>query len=267
MDHPTFEPQSRAEEAAALGSLADAFSVELLPECDSTNSRLLADPPPDDGRIPVLAADRQTAGRGRRGRVWQSWPGAGLTFSLQWRFAPGGTVPPGLSLVVGLAVARTLEALGVEGVQLKWPNDVLVHGHKIAGILIELVSGRGRPSAAVIGVGINLRLPPEAAIESALGVTDLARCLDAPPAGSRLLGLVLAQLHRLLGICAEAGFEPLRGAWQQRNAFAELPVQILGEAEPLAGTCVGVDSDGALLLQTSEGLRRVLSGDVSLRLA
>jgi len=119
----------------------------------------------------------------------------------------------------------------------------------------------------VIGVGINLRLPPEAAIESALGVTDLARCLDAPPAGSRLLGLVLAQLHRLLGICAEAGFEPLRGAWQQRNAFAELPVQILGEAEPLAGTCVGVDSDGALLLQTSEGLRRVLSGDVSLRLA
>ncbi|WP_374239540.1 biotin--[acetyl-CoA-carboxylase] ligase [Zoogloea sp.] len=267
MDHPNFEPLSRAEVAAALGSLADAFSVELLPECDSTNSCLLADPPPDDGRIPVLAADRQTAGRGRRGRVWQSWPGAGLTFSLQWRFAPGGTVPPGLSLVVGLAVARTLEALGVEGVQLKWPNDVLVHGHKIAGILIELVSGRGRPSAAVIGVGINLRLPPEAAIESALGVTDLARCLDAPPAGSRLLGLVLAQLHRLLGICAEAGFEPLRGAWQQRNAFAELPVQILGEAEPLAGTCVGVDSDGALLLQTSEGLRRVLSGDVSLRLA
>jgi BirA family biotin operon repressor/biotin-[acetyl-CoA-carboxylase] ligase len=253
LDHPNFEPLSRAEVAAALGSLADAFSVELLPECDSTNSRLLADPPPDDGRIPVLAADRQTAGRGRRGRVWQSWPGAGLTFSLQWRFAPGGTVPPGLSLVVGLAVARTLEALGVEGVQLKWPNDVLVHGHKIAGILIELVSGRGRPSAAVIGVGINLRLPPEAAIESALGVTDLARCLDAPPAGSRLLGLVLAQ--------------PLRGAWQQRNAFAELPVQILGEAEPLAGTCVGVDSDGALLLQTSEGLRRVLSGDVSLRLA
>ena len=76
MDHPNFEPLSRAEVAAALGSLADAFSVELLPECDSTNSRLLADPPPDDGRIPVLAADRQTAGRGRRGRVWQSWPGA-----------------------------------------------------------------------------------------------------------------------------------------------------------------------------------------------
>ena len=87
----------------------------------------------------------------------------------------------------------------------------------------------------------------------------------APPPASRLLGLVLAQLHHLLGICAAAGFEGLRGAWQQRNAFADLPVRILGEAEPLAGTCVGVDVDGALLLQTPDGLRRVLSGDVSLR--
>lgn len=251
--------------AAALGGLAAAFSVEVLPECDSTNSRLLADPPPDDGRIPVLAADRQKAGRGRRGRVWQSWPGAGLTFSVLWRFAPGAPLPGGLSLVVGLAVARALEELGVEGVQLKWPNDVLVNGHKIAGILIELVSGRGQPLAAVIGVGINLRLPSEAAIESPLGVTDLARCLDAPPPAGRLLGLVLAQLHHFLSICAAAGFEGLRGAWQQRNAFAELPVRILGEVEPLAGICAGVDADGALLLQTPDGLRRVLSGDVSLR--
>jgi biotin-(acetyl-CoA carboxylase) ligase len=142
----------------------------------------------------VLAADRQTAGRGRRGGV-AILAGAGLTFSVLWRFAPGAPLPGGLSLVVGLAVARALEELGVEGVQLKWPNDVLVNGHKIAGILIELVSGRGQPLAAVIGVGINLRLPPEAAIESPLGVTDLARCLDAPPPASRLLGLVLAQLH------------------------------------------------------------------------
>ena len=85
--------------AAALGGLAAAFSVEVLPECDSTNSRLLADPPPDDGRIPVLAADRQTAGRGRRGRVWQSWPGAGLTFSVLWRFAPGAPLPGGLTAI------------------------------------------------------------------------------------------------------------------------------------------------------------------------
>jgi hypothetical protein len=86
------------------------------------DGRLLADLPPDDGRVHVLAADVQTSGRGRRGRAWKSWPGASLTFSALWRFAPDAPVPAGLSLVAGLAVARALEELGVEGVQLKWPQ-------------------------------------------------------------------------------------------------------------------------------------------------
>ena len=176
-------------------------------------------------------------------------------------------MPAGLSLVVGLAVARTLEELGVEGVALKWPNDVLIQGKKLAGILVELSSGRERGLAAVIGIGINLRMPADAAVDSPMGVTDLASCLASPPSPSRLLGLVLAQLQLFLEIYAAAGFAALRGAWQQRNAFADLPVRILGEAHELTGICVGVDDDGALLLQTAEGLRRVLSGDVSLRLA
>ena len=267
MNSSDYEALDGGAVAVALGDLAGAFALEILPECDSTNSRLLESPPPDDGRIAVLAADRQTAGRGRRGRAWQSWPGAGLTFSVLWRFAPGGAVPAGLSLVVGLAVARTLEELGVEGVQLKWPNDVLIHGRKIAGILVELTSGRGRTSAAVIGIGINLRLPPEAAVEYPTGVTDLAACLTSPPSPSRLLGLLLVQLSGLLDLYAAAGFTALRGAWQQRNAFAHLPVRIVGEGEALAGTCIGVDDDGALLLRTPTGLSRVLSGEVSLRLA
>lgn len=267
MDHSAYEALDGAELAATLGGDAARFSVVLLPECDSTNSRLLADPPPDDGRVHVLAADVQTAGRGRRGRVWQSWPGASLTFSALWRFEPGAPVPAGLSLVAGLAVARALEELGVEGVQLKWPNDVLIHGRKLAGILVELLPGRGRTPAAVIGIGINRRLPPDASIEYPTGVTDLAACLGLVPAPSPLLGLVLLQLNQLLGIYAAAGFVALRGAWQQRNAFADLPVRILGEAEELAGTCLGVDEDGALLLQTTHGVRRVLSGDVSLRVA
>jgi BirA family biotin operon repressor/biotin-[acetyl-CoA-carboxylase] ligase len=267
LDHSDYEALDAEGVAEALGALAGVFSLEILPECDSTNSRLLDDPPPDDGRVHVLAAERQTAGRGRRGRVWQSWPGAGLTFSVLWRFAPAAHVPAGLSLVVGLAVARTLEELGVEGVALKWPNDVLIHGKKLGGILVELSSGRGRGLAAVIGIGINLRMPADAAVDSPTGVTDLASCLASPPGPSRLLGLLLAELQRFLEIYASAGFTALRGAWQQRNAFADLPVRILGEAHELTGTCVGVDDDGALLLQTAEGLRRVLSGDVSLRLA
>lgn len=267
MDRSDFEALDAGAVVAALEGRAGGFALEIVPECDSTSSRLLETLPPDDGRIHVLAADRQTAGRGRRGRMWQSWPGAGLTFSALWRFAPSSLVPAGLSLVVGLAVARTLEDLGVEGVQLKWPNDVLIHGKKIAGILVELNSGRGRAPAAVIGIGINLNLPTGATVDYATGVTDLASCLAAPPGPNRLLAQVLVQLQTLLDVYVVAGFGALRGAWLQRNAFADLPVRIVGEALELAGTCAGVDEDGALLLLTSAGMQRVLSGEVSLRLA
>jgi BirA family biotin operon repressor/biotin-[acetyl-CoA-carboxylase] ligase len=101
---------------------------------------------------------------------------------------------------------------------------VLVHGRKLAGILVELTPGRGRVPAAVVGIGINLQLPPDADVEYATGVTDLAACLGRAPDASRLLGLVLVQLHRLFEVYAAAGFSALRGAWQQRNAFANLPV-------------------------------------------
>jgi BirA family biotin operon repressor/biotin-[acetyl-CoA-carboxylase] ligase len=255
-----------AELASALGPLAQCFAIEWVSECPSTNSALLDTPPTDDGRTHVLVADRQTAGRGRRGRQWLSWDGASLTFSTLWRFAPGAPAPAGLSLVAGLALARALEQLGVQGVQLKWPNDVLVHGNKLAGILIDLLPARGRPPAAVIGIGLNLRLPAQHDIPNQAGVTDLAQTLEgAPPAPAVVLAAILAELHRLLETYAAAGFPALRGAWQQRNAFADLPVRIVSDQDIRSGTCTGVDDDGALLLRTDSGVERILAGDVSLR--
>lgn len=261
-------PASRhlSELATGLGALAADFALEWVEDCPSTNSALMTRTPPDDGRVHVLVADRQSAGRGRRGREWLSWNEGSLTFSALWRFADGAPVPAGLSLVAGLALARALEQLGVAGVQLKWPNDVLVHGDKLAGILVELLPGRGRSPAAVIGIGINLQLPDGATVPGQTAVTDLRHALDGPlPSRAALLAAVLKELHALLGTYAAAGFGALRGAWQQRNAYAELPVTISGEAEPLAGICAGVDEDGALLLRTADGTRRVLAGDVSLR--
>ena len=252
----------------ALGAFAQRFALVVVDECDSTNSTLRDVPPPDDGRVHVLVARHQRAGRGRRGRIWQAWPGCSLTFSSLWRFDPSPTVPAGLSLVAGLAVARTLEDLGIEGVQLKWPNDVMVLGRKIAGILVELVPGRGRTPAAVIGIGLNLALPRDASIPDQPGVTALTReiALTEVDASAVLAG-VLISLRNLLERYAQGGFASLRGAWQQRNAFAGLPVSVRDEQSETFGICTGVDEDGALLLDTDHGRVRIIAGDVSLRAA
>ncbi len=250
-----------------LGDLATAFEVEVAAECPSTNSALVDATPPDSGRTHVLVAECQTAGRGRRGRQWQSWPGGSLTFSTLWRFQPGAPVPAGLSLAAGLAVVLALEKLGVQGLQLKWPNDVLINGEKLAGILVELVPGRGRTPAAVVGIGVNLALPPGATIPDQPAVTDLSSHLPLLADRNVLLAHLLRELHTLFETYATAGFGALREAWQQRNAFADLPVRITGDDRRIEGLCAGVDDDGALLVRTTAGVVRVLTGEVSLRAA
>lgn len=264
---PSLPPLTPGAIDAELGALASAFALRVLPECRSTNSELIDAPPPDDGRVHVVTAERQTAGRGRRGREWQSWAGGSLIFSALWRFLPGAPAPAGLSLVAGLAVVRALETLGVDGLQLKWPNDVLVHGEKLAGILVELLPARGKPPAAVVGIGLNLRLPPGTSIAGQPAVTDLASHLALLPDPNRLLAALLGALHALFATYAATGFAAFRGAWQQRNAFADLPVRISDDRDETAGICAGVDTDGALLVRTTAGTVRILSGEVSLRLA
>lgn len=248
--------------ATALGPFETAFDIRWVEECASTNSALLDALPENDGRAHVLVATRQSAGRGRRGRQWLAWPGASLTFSVLWRFAPGALA--GLSLAVGLALARTLEKLGVSSVALKWPNDVFVHGAKIAGILVEVSQERGGALAAVIGIGLNLRLPADAVIPGS-DVTDLASELGDAPTCEALLAAILSELHPILTTYGNSGFGLLREAWQQRNAFANLPVQVSGDGLDVTGLCLGVDEEGALLVRASEGTHRVYAGDVSLR--
>jgi len=259
-------PLDREQIHLHLGNLRHAFDVRVLQQCDSTSTRLIEDPADDDGRIQVIAAEIQHAGRGRRGRPWQAWPGGSLTFSVRWTFGPEAQVPAGLSLAAGLAVACVLEARGIVGVQLKWPNDVLVLGEKLAGILVELQPGRQRKPVAVIGIGINMRLPPEISISGQNGVTDLHSHLPTPSQDrNEWLAALLTQLHSLFDTYANAGFTALQGAWQQRNAFANLPVMISGEGGTVTGICEGVDENGALLLRTDTGVNRILSGEVSLR--
>jgi BirA family biotin operon repressor/biotin-[acetyl-CoA-carboxylase] ligase len=247
--------------AAALGPLAPRFDVDVLAACDSTNARLLARAEAGAPSGTVIAAARQTAGRGRMGREWYADESASLTFSLLWRLPPAAPLG-GLSLAVGVAVAEALRDLGEDRVALKWPNDILRDGGKLGGILIELVSGA--PHAAVIGIGLNLRLPP--------GLPDPVRqsaaALDSEADRNRLLARLLSSLHAVLSDFADNGFTGIRQRWLALNAHAGAPVRVVSAfVPPVEGRCLGVDGDGALLLETATGVRRIVSGDVSLRAA
>ncbi|MBA3032103.1 MAG: biotin--[acetyl-CoA-carboxylase] ligase [Gammaproteobacteria bacterium] len=247
--------------ALALGGCAHRFDADLLSECDSTNAVLLARAEAGAPSGAVVIAGTQTAGRGRRGRTWISAPGDSLTFSLLWRFA-AGTAPAGLSLAVGVALAEALEKVGAGGtaIQLKWPNDLLLGGRKLGGILVELLPGA--PHAAVIGIGLNLHLPD--ALPDDLQTQSAALNHSGDP--NELLARILIELLSVLERFAASGFADLRNAWMARHAFADVPIRLLSDFAPQRiGMCRGVDVDGALLLEEAGQVKRVLSGEVSLR--
>lgn len=251
----------------ALGDCASMYRITALAECDSTNTQLMAAAEAGAPSGSVLVADRQTAGRGRRGRTWHASPEDSLTFSVLWRFPADSQAPVALSLVTGLAVAAALETLGARHIALKWPNDVLHDGRKLAGILIELQPGDLR--STVIGIGLNLRLPDNLPEAVAATATALDRaCSGVPRQSGRheiVLAAILDQLADTFVRYTQTGFTALRAAWCARDAYAGRPVDILGEQSRQSGICAGVDNDGALLLQGPDGTTRIIAGELSLR--
>ena len=247
-----------------LGALAPRFDVDALAEGSSSSDLLLERASRGAGSGSVLVVDRQTAGRGRRGRLWQSSPAASLTFSVLWRFDGGVERLAGLSLAVGVALARALSSLGVAGARLKWPNDVLLDSRKLAGILVELSSER-RGMVAVIGIGLNLALPEtEAPLDVAPAA--LAEALPKVPDRHLLLATILAELAPVLDRFAAEGFAALRDDWQALHVWQGHPVNVLRDGcVEMSGRCLGADIDGALLIDTTHGIERCLSGDLSLR--
>lgn len=242
----------------AVAPLLPGFSVEILPEVDSTNSELMRRA--RSGRLePVLlVAERQTAGRGRLGRNWVSGAqgGMSLTFSLGLALAPADW--SGLSLAVGVALAEQLHP----AVQLKWPNDLWVDGRKLAGILIETASfGEGSAARrfAVMGVGINLAPPAPAGLPvAAIGLHEL---LPALSPGAVLLRLA-APLVQTLQAFETYGFGPFQARFNARDALRDRSVVL---SDGTAGTAHGVSETGALLVHTAGGMKTVTSSEVSVR--
>jgi BirA family biotin operon repressor/biotin-[acetyl-CoA-carboxylase] ligase len=192
--------------------------------------------------------------------------GNALTFSLLWRFESGLAALSGLSLAVGVAMMRALDKLGVTGVGLKWPNDILAPKGKLAGILIEAQGDMLGPSAVVIGVGLNLRLPQTMVQRIDQAVSDLAHCVAAMPERNILLALLLQELADMLGVFAESGFAPLRAEWENYHVYQNKQVKmLLPDGTQAVGVVLGVNDDGALRVETKQGAQIFHAGEISLR--
>lgn len=252
---------------AALGAAGKGVEIEVVDSVDSTSSALLRRASREDVHRRLLLAEWQTAGRGRRGRGWTAVAGGSITFSLGWRFEQGAGFLSGLSLAVGVALARALEATGIGGVELKWPNDLTHRYCKFGGILIELSGDALGPSLAVIGVGLNVRLPPAARRGITQPVTDLAtiargRTIERNLLVARLVRELTAMLERY----AVGGFAPFIAEWQRRNPFRGKSARILlPDGSTASGEVVGVDASGALVLDHRGRRLRFVTGEVSLR--
>lgn len=252
-----------------LGKEAKTFHLEILETAESTNSLLLQKTATginsSNDSVRVVAAELQTGGRGRRGRQWHSALGDGLTFSLLWRFPQGANFLSGLSLAVGIAIARALQSSGIKGVVLKWPNDVLFHYRKLAGILIELQGDMLGPSVAVIGIGINLKLSDCTRALIDRGVTDLFSITGEMPDRNKLLAALLAELVTVLREFERQGFAPFRKEWMRYHGFENKPVTLhLPDGSSRDGVVHGVAEDGSLLLQTATGNRGYSGGEITL---
>lgn len=256
----------RASIESRLGADAGRFALDIRDTVDSTNTRLLEMAAAGAASGTVLAVEWQPGGRGRLGREWHAGMGEALTFSLLWRFTRGAGALSGLSLAVGSALARALEAEGAPAIGLKWPNDVLWRGRKLAGILIELAGDALGPTAAVIGVGVNVRLSDGTRARIGQPAAELEKACGAAPDRNRLLARVLAELAATLDSFGREGFAPLRAEWQRRHAHQGKRVTLtFPDGSRQAGRAAGVAEDGSFLLETRAGTKRYHSGEISLR--
>jgi BirA family biotin operon repressor/biotin-[acetyl-CoA-carboxylase] ligase len=269
------DPIDWIDAAAVESKLASAFvqrieSLEHALEIESTNRHLLDGLPPSPEMARVAIAEYQTAGRGRRGRSWSMPPGSGVALSTSWRFGAGGRGLDALSLAVGAVARRAVRHLTRLEVGLKWPNDLIVDGAKLGGILVELTQLPDGECHVVVGIGINVSVPAAflaRASDLPQGACDLATAapgwaVDRASLAARLIEHLIELFLRF----PESGFEPYRAEWQAAHVLEGKRVELTTSSGTAFGTVVDVGVDGALVLEREGGAReRLISGDVTVR--
>ncbi len=255
------------------------FVLEHVSSIDSTNSELLRRAAQSPIHQRAVSADVQTVGRGQRGRRWYAEAGDAVLLSVGWTFSPSRRLD-GLSLAVGLAVARSVTNFSPDRITLKWPNDVLLEDRaKLAGVLVETLPHEGGGRSAVIGVGVNVRAPHPSNAASfetgalppaALVSTVLPRHADgAAIICNALRSSLLSELSLTLDRFEHYGFGVFREEWWSRRAYANTPVRVFerGEAsgQSYVGRIAALDEGGALVIDDGRALHTLHSGAISLR--
>ncbi|WP_215847951.1 bifunctional biotin--[acetyl-CoA-carboxylase] ligase/biotin operon repressor BirA [Candidatus Pantoea bituminis] len=255
-------PMKLLNEAEIIAKLKNP-NLAVIPVIDSTNQYLL-------DRINELQsgdaciAEYQQAGRGRRGRQWFSPFGANLYMSMYWRLEQGPAAAMGLSLVIGIVMAETLQALGAEKVRVKWPNDLYLNDRKLAGILVELTGKTGDAAQIVIGAGINLAMRSAEATQINQGWINLQEA-DVNIDRNELAAKLINSLRQALSVFEVDGLKPFITRWAALDNFINRPVKLLIGEREVHGIARGVDDQGGLLLEQDGQIKSWIGGEISLR--
>ena len=240
--------------------------LQILQETDSTNRQLVTRIGREDIHGQVCLAEFQTGGRGRQNREWVAPFAGGVCLSLGWRFNVGLEALAALSLGVAIAVVRALRSVGLtERLGIKWPNDLLHDGRKLAGILLELQSETAGGSHVVIGIGLNVDLPATVGRHVDQPATDLHTALGFRPSRNELVGVILNELCNLLIGYDRGGFRALLDDWHTYDLIDGQTVTVTSPHGTVTGIARGVDDHGALLVETDGSINRYYAGDVSVR--
>lgn len=238
-------------------------NIAVLPVIDSTNQYLLE-------RINTLEngtvciAEYQSQGRGRRGRQWVSPFGSNLYFSIYWKLEAGIAAAMGLSLVVGVAVAEALESLGLEGIKLKWPNDLYYQDKKLAGILVEMSGQAGGAADLVIGLGLNISMP-ESVADIDQPWTSLSAISDNLPSKNALAATLINKCSEALSSYEYSGMHGFVTRWNRLDNFLNRPAKLVMGNREIHGTIRGINEQGAVLIETDKGVESFVGGEISLR--
>lgn len=239
--------------------------VEVHNLIDSTNDYLMRRLPNQLTQGQVCLAEYQSAGRGRRGRQWISPFGSQIYLSMYWYLEQGLSAAMGLSLLSALAVSDAVFAESGVQVQLKWPNDIYIDGVKLAGILIDLEGQALEPSHSVIGIGLNLNMPTQAAEQIDQRWTDLQshskKIIDRNALSAKLISCLSARLQQY----KSEGLMPMLDEWHAHDVFLNKRVKLLTGERQTKGICRGINNQGALLLEVDGQVKPIYGGEVSLR--